>query len=215
MRDFARIVLVDTPQRPMPLYLLKQVPRGDYLVEPPAVAVAHIHEFNEPHDVISAAKMIEQVEHGVVIDAPLYDDVNFDRRKTRLPGRLDSFQHAPKITASAAHMPENLFIEAVEANRDTMQSGVGKLLCVGDDQGLHDGLGLRERLGPQEALIGLESGELTTCAASYIELVRLGVREGLPAIHLLDGRMPHALVAELFTDQGVGTLVSRQDPLER
>jgi acetylglutamate kinase len=93
--------------------------------------------------------------------------------------------------------------------------GVGKLLCVGDDQGLHDGLGLRERLGPQEALIGLESGELTTCAASYIELVRLGVREGLPAIHLLDGRMPHALVAELFTDQGVGTLVSRQDPLER
>ena len=93
--------------------------------------------------------------------------------------------------------------------------GVGKLLCLGDDQGLHDALGLRERLTPQEALIGLESDELTTHARSFVELVRLGVREGLPAIHLVDGRMPHALVAELFTDQGVGTLVSRQAPLER
>jgi acetylglutamate kinase len=32
----------------------------------------------------------------------------------------------------------------------------------------------------------------------------------LAALHLIDGRMPHALVAELFTEQGVGTLVTRQ-----
>jgi len=26
-------------------------------------------------------------------------------------------------------------------------------------------------------------------------------------VHLVDGRVPHAVVAELFTDKGVGTLV--------
>jgi len=128
VRDFTRVVLVDTPQRPVPLHLLEQVPRWHYLVEPPAVAVTHIHEFDEPHDVISAAEMIEQVEHGVVIDPPLYDDINLDRRKTCSLGRLDSFQHPLEVAASAAHMPEDIFVQAVEADRDAVQTGVGKLL---------------------------------------------------------------------------------------
>ena len=34
--------------------------------------------------------------------------------------------------------------------------------------------------------------------------------QGLQNLHLLDGRLPHALVAELFTDAGVGTLLTRQ-----
>ena len=33
-----------------------------------------------------------------------------------------------KIAASAAHMPEDIFVQAVEADRDAMQTGVGKLL---------------------------------------------------------------------------------------
>jgi len=27
-------------------------------------------------------------------------------------------------------------------------------------------------------------------------------------VHVVDGRMPHSVVAELFTDRGVGTLVT-------
>ncbi len=30
------------------------------------------------------------------------------------------------------------------------------------------------------------------------------------AIHLIDGRIQHALVGELFTKEGVGSLISRQ-----
>lgn len=140
----------------------------------------------------------------------LYQIVRVEDRpganQARIQPRLDRGQ-ACLLTLPSARAEQVVTLGA--------RLGVGKLLCLGDDQGLHDALGLRERLTPQEALIGLESGELTTTARSYVELVRLGVREGLPAIHLVDGRLPHALVAELFTDQGVGTLVSRQDPLER
>ena len=28
-------------------------------------------------------------------------------------------------------------------------------------------------------------------------------------VHVIDGRVPHSLIAELFTDKGVGTLVTR------
>ena len=30
---------------------------------------------------------------------------------------------------------------------------------------------------------------------------------GVGAVHLLDGRTPHGVIAELFTDSGVGTVV--------
>ena len=31
---------------------------------------------------------------------------------------------------------------------------------------------------------------------------------GVQRVHVLDGRMPHGIIAELFTDHGVGTLVT-------
>lgn len=41
--------------------------------------------------------------------------------------------------------------------------------------------------------------------ASCVEAVRAGVGHA----HILDGRIPHALLLEVFTNQGVGTMVSR------
>jgi acetylglutamate kinase len=32
---------------------------------------------------------------------------------------------------------------------------------------------------------------------------------GVERVHVIDGRVPHNLIAELFTDRGVGTLVVR------
>jgi acetylglutamate kinase len=31
-------------------------------------------------------------------------------------------------------------------------------------------------------------------------------------VHILDGRLPHTVIAELFTDRGVGTLIARTIP---
>ena len=33
---------------------------------------------------------------------------------------------------------------------------------------------------------------------------------GVQRVHVLDGRVPHATIAELFTDHGVGTLVTAE-----
>jgi acetylglutamate kinase len=34
------------------------------------------------------------------------------------------------------------------------------------------------------------------------------VRSGVGSVHLVDGRIPHVLLLELFTDAGVGTMVT-------
>lgn len=38
------------------------------------------------------------------------------------------------------------------------------------------------------------------------------VRHGVGAVHLIDGRLPHVLLLELFTDAGVGTMVVADGP---
>jgi acetylglutamate kinase len=40
-----------------------------------------------------------------------------------------------------------------------------------------------------------------------VEACALAVRSGVTRAHILDGRVPHALLLELFTDSGVGTMV--------
>jgi acetylglutamate kinase len=40
-----------------------------------------------------------------------------------------------------------------------------------------------------------------------VEACARAVRAGVGRAHILDGRVPHALLLELFTDSGVGTMV--------
>lgn len=50
----------------------------------------------------------------------------------------------------------------------------------------------------------------TTLSGGMIPKVRAcidAVEAGVPSVHILDGRRPHALLLELFTDAGVGTML--------
>jgi acetylglutamate kinase len=42
----------------------------------------------------------------------------------------------------------------------------------------------------------------TDCAVAAVEA-------GVQAAHIIDGRVPHALLLEIFTDTGVGTMIIR------
>jgi len=45
-----------------------------------------------------------------------------------------------------------------------------------------------------------------------VEACARAVRHGVRRAHILDGRTPHALLLELFTDEGVGTMVTEDVP---
>ncbi len=48
---------------------------------------------------------------------------------------------------------------------------------------------------------------LSTGMVPKMEACLRAVRGGVPRAHVLDGRVPHSLLLELFTDEGVGTMV--------
>ncbi len=54
----------------------------------------------------------------------------------------------------------------------------------------------------QEALSDLEGG-----MRPKLEACLEAIKDGVSAAHILDGRVPHSLLLELFTDAGVGTKI--------
>ena len=64
----------------------------------------------------------------------------------------------------------------------------------------------RATVAEAEALIadGTVAGGMIPKVESCIQAVRGGVKSA----HILDGRVPHALLLELFTDSGVGTMIT-------
>jgi acetylglutamate kinase len=80
---------------------------------------------------------------------------------------------------------------------------------------LTDTPGILERAGDESSLIStldeakaqalIERGVI---CGGMIPKVRAGLRaleHGVRKIHIIDGRMPHAMLVEIFTDRGVGT----------
>ena len=51
-------------------------------------------------------------------------------------------------------------------------------------------------------------GGMKVKVQSILRALRLGVSD----VHIIDGRTPHSLIAELFTDSGIGTLVKPSRP---
>ena len=49
--------------------------------------------------------------------------------------------------------------------------------------------------------------DLSSGMVPKMEACLAAVRGGVSRAHVLDGRVPHSLLLELFTDEGVGTMV--------
>ena len=91
-----------------------------------------------------------------------------------------------------------------------LKLGIQKLLALGTDPGIRDAHGFVQRVSPDSLLAGLERGRFDTTDPDLLVLARQAAARGVPALHVIDARVPHALVGELFTDEGIGTLVTRQ-----
>jgi acetylglutamate kinase len=91
-----------------------------------------------------------------------------------------------------------------------LKLGIAKLIALGNDQGLRDTQGFLQRLSPDTLLAGIQRGRFDPSDPDMLVLARHAAMRGVPAVHIIDARVPHAVVGELFTDQGIGTLVTRQ-----
>jgi acetylglutamate kinase len=60
-----------------------------------------------------------------------------------------------------------------------------------------------------EARAAIESGVATGGMIPKLETAIEAVEAGVEAVVILDGRRPHAMLVELFTEHGSGTLVCK------
>jgi len=54
----------------------------------------------------------------------------------------------------------------------------------------------------------VENGVITGGMLPKVDCALDAVKSGVRAAHIIDGRVPHAVLLEIFTDQGVGTLIN-------
>ncbi len=107
--------------------------------------------------------------------------------------------------------------QAYNINADTVAGvlaealGAEKLVYLTDIEGLRRDVDdpsslIRQTTADElEAMManGTLSGGMIPKVASCVQAVRAGVRRA----HILDGRVPHVLLLEIFTDSGIGTMI--------
>jgi acetylglutamate kinase len=103
---------------------------------------------------------------------------------------------------------------AYNINADTVAAelavalGASKLILLTDVDGVKDSSGaVISELGRQRADDLIGSGEAD---GGMIPKLEAAVRslDAVPYAHIIDGRTPHALLLELFTEAGIGTMVT-------
>ena len=106
--------------------------------------------------------------------------------------------------------------ETYNINADTVAGAVAaavgavRLLLLTDVKGVLDRQGeLLENLSVEEVQSLREDGTISGGMIPKVETCTRAVEEGVDAAVILDGRVPHAVLLEVFTDKGVGTLIRR------
>jgi acetylglutamate kinase len=85
-----------------------------------------------------------------------------------------------------------------------------RLLLLTDVAGVLDADGhLVRQLSLDEARAAIAAGVVTGGMIPKVETAIAAVEAGVEAVVILDGRRPHAMLVELFTEHGAGTLVKR------
>jgi acetylglutamate kinase len=108
--------------------------------------------------------------------------------------------------------------QAYNINADTVAGAVAEALGAEKLVYLTDIEGLRRDVGDPASLIRqttadeldalMADGTLTGGMIPKIAACVHAVRNGVARAHILDGRVPHVLLLEIFTDEGIGTMVT-------
>jgi acetylglutamate kinase len=105
--------------------------------------------------------------------------------------------------------------ETYNINADLVASEIAvalnamKLILLTDVSGVMDGSGsLISSITAEAVEALLREGTISGGMIPKIQCALEAVAKGVDKVHIIDGRNPHAVLLELFTDKGIGTEVS-------
>ena len=103
--------------------------------------------------------------------------------------------------------------QSYDLNSDAVAAGIAralgadKLMFFADVPGIVEAGELVTELSPAGLRGKLDAGVITGGMAIKATAALTALAGGVRAVHMIDGRIPHNIIAELFTDTGVGTLI--------
>ena len=132
---------------------------------------------------------------------------------TGLIESLVSNNYVPVISSVAAD--ENG--QAYNINADTVAGEIAaaleaeKLILLTDTPGIlydyHDHSTLIKKLDIQKARDLIDSGVVSGGMIPKVSCCVRSLAQGVRAAHILDGRLPHSLLLEVLTDEGIGSMI--------
>jgi acetylglutamate kinase len=136
----------------------------------------------------------------------------------RLVSNLVEKGYIPVISSVAADDTG----QAYNINADTVAGelaaalGAEKLILLTDTAGIlrdyHDPSTLIYKLDIQQARNLIEEGVVSGGMIPKVNCCVRSLAQGVRAAHIIDGRIPHALLLEIFTDSGIGSMLVASSP---
>jgi acetylglutamate kinase len=92
--------------------------------------------------------------------------------------------------------------------------GASKLVYLTDVEGLYRDLGdensLISRITSAELALLIESGSASAGMLPKLKSCVAAIASGVDQVHILDGRVQHAVLLEVFTPEGIGTMITAE-----
>ncbi|QRN40903.1 MAG: acetylglutamate kinase [Neisseriaceae bacterium] len=100
----------------------------------------------------------------------------------------------------------------IVAGKSASALRAAKLIMMTNTPGVLDKDGnLLTNLTPNKIDILIKNGTLYGGMLPKINAALEAAKEGNNAVHIIDGRVPHSLLLELFTDEGIGSMILPQE----
>ena len=168
----------------------------------------------------SVATGVSGLDANLFVAEPEDDRLGFVGRVAEVDtGLIDGLQvqgYVPVVAPIARGKDGKTYNVNADVAASALASALGaqKLVYLTDVEGLyldlgdHDSLISRITLPELEELIvgGSVSAGMLPKLRSAIDAIRSGVDQ----VHILDGRMQHAVLLEIFTPEGIGTMITRE-----
>jgi acetylglutamate kinase len=135
------------------------------------------------------------------------------------PGLVSSLQHqgyVPIISPIARGEDGEVYNVNADSAAGALASALGakKLVYLTDVEGLYWVLGQEDSLIQRITEDGirqiLDGGTVTAGMLPKLESCVAAIESGVERVHILDGRIQHSVLLEVFTPEGIGTMITKE-----
>lgn len=140
-------------------------------------------------------------------------DVGFVGRITKINKSLLQSLLDAKTIPVISPVAEDIRGQALNINADTMAGAIAgalnaeKLILLTDTPGILIKGKLAESLNEAEVRELIQSGDISGGMIPKVECCLDAIQNGVKKTHIIDGRVQHSILMELFTESGIGTLI--------